>query len=71
MERGMGHGQGNTGTPAANTASRKKENTPGSQRGRRGEERASRGNASQRRSEQKHSTESVRLAKRPAYGLPS
>ena len=34
MERGMEHGQGNTGTPAANTASRKKGITPGSQRGR-------------------------------------
>jgi hypothetical protein len=33
MEKGKG--TGNTGTPAANTAGRKKENTPGSQRGRR------------------------------------
>ena len=31
MEKGKG--TGNTGTPAANTAGRKKENTPGSQRG--------------------------------------
>lgn len=31
-----GKGTGNTGTPAANAASRKKGNTPGSQRGRRG-----------------------------------
>jgi len=37
MEKG-GTGQGNTKTPAANAASRKKENTPGSQRGGRGEE---------------------------------
>jgi hypothetical protein len=34
MERG--NGTENTGTPAANAASRKKENTPGSQRGGRG-----------------------------------
>jgi hypothetical protein len=33
MERG--NGTGNTGKPAANAASRKKGNTPGSQRGRR------------------------------------
>jgi hypothetical protein len=32
MERGK-TGQGNTGTPAANAASRKTGNTPGSQRG--------------------------------------
>ena len=31
MEKG--NGTGNTGTPAANAAGRKKQNTPGSQRG--------------------------------------
>jgi len=39
MEKGKCE-TGNTGTPAANAASRKKGNTPGSQRGRRENEKA-------------------------------
>ena len=41
-------GQGNTGTPAANAAGREKENTPGSQRGRRGDEKAGHSSQPQR-----------------------
>ena len=57
-------GQGNTGTPATHAASRKKGNTPGGQRGGRGDKKGSRD-----QNPRAASTESCGM--RPGYeGLP-